>query len=50
VNGSGLWRYVPVTIAAIVVVALMLLAYLAGYRTGRAAGLHARPASAAVRR
>ncbi|MBV9648281.1 MAG: hypothetical protein JO043_12500 [Candidatus Eremiobacteraeota bacterium] len=46
----GLRPYVPVAIAAIIVVALILLGYLIGYRTGKAAGLHAPRTSNAVRK
>jgi hypothetical protein len=38
------------TIAAIIVLALILLGYLAGYRAGKAAALHPNRPTAAVRR
>ena len=35
-NGRGFRRYLPLAIAIAIVVAFVLLAYIAGYRAGRA--------------
>jgi len=36
-SGAGVRRFLPAAIGAVIVVALIMLAYIAGYHAGRAA-------------
>jgi len=50
VNDAGVRRYLPVTIATIILLALIVLAYFAGYRAGKAAGVRAHDVKSVARR
>ena len=48
-EGPGLRRYLPAAIAVVVIVALVVLSYFAGYRAGRGAAVRTHRATAPLR-